>query len=85
MNVNWTVRLKNKTFWMTIIPAIFVLLKTVAAALGFESDFDGTENIIIQVVEVVFVILAAVGVVVDPTTAGVGDSQRALGYTEPSK
>lgn len=85
MNVNWTVRLKNKTFWMTIIPAIFVLLKTVASALGFEFDFDGTENIIIQVVEVVFVILAAVGVVVDPTTAGVGDSQRALGYTEPSK
>lgn len=85
MKVNWTVRLKNKAFWMTIIPAIFVLIRTVSTALGFELDLGTTESTILQVVDVVFVVLAALGVIVDPTTVGFNDSTRALTYTDPSK
>lgn len=83
--INWTVRLKNKTFWLTVIPAIFVLVKTVASALGFSIDLSIAENTIMQVVEVVFVVLTALGVIVDPTTVGVGDSVRAMSYVKPSK
>lgn len=83
--INWTVRLKNKTFWMTVIPAIFVLVKTIATALGFNLDLTIAENTILQIVEVVFVVMAALGVVVDPTTAGIADSARALTYDRPAK
>lgn len=85
MKINWTVRLKNKAFWMTVIPAIFVLINTVATALGFDIDLSVTENTILQVVNVIFVVLTAIGVVIDPTTVGINDSARALTYTEPSK
>nr|DAE23797.1 MAG TPA: holin [Siphoviridae sp. ct9lR64] len=85
MKLNWTVRLKNKTFWMTVIPAVFVLIKTVAGALGFELNLGTTESTILQVVDVIFVVLAALGVIVDPTTAGISDSARAMTYTHPSK
>lgn len=85
MKVNWTVRLKNKTFWMTVIPAIFVLIKTVASALGFELNLGTVESTILQVIDVVFVVLAALGVIVDPTTVGINDSARAMTYTTPSK
>ena len=85
MKINWVVRLKNKTFWMTVIPAIFVLVKTVATALGFNIDLAETESVILQVVNVIFVVLAFLGVIVDPTTKGFNDSARAMTYTEPSK
>lgn len=85
MKVNWTVRLRNKTFWMTIIPAIFVLISTVTKALGFDLNFGPTESMILQIVDVVFVILTTLGVIADPTTAGMSDSARAMTYTEPSK
>jgi phi LC3 family holin len=85
MKVNWTVRLKNKTFWVTVIPAVFVLISTVSKALGFDLNLETTENTILQVVNVIFVILTTLGVITDPTTVGIGDSARALTYTEPSK
>lgn len=85
MKVNWTVRLKNKTFWVTVIPAVFVLISTVSKALGFDLNLETTESTILQVVNVIFVILTTLGVITDPTTVGLGDSARALTYTEPSK
>ena len=85
MKVNWTVRLKNKTFWVTVIPAVFVLISTVSKALGFDLNLETTESTILQVVNVIFVILTTLGVITDPTTVGLSDSARALTYTEPSK
>lgn len=85
MKVNWTVRLKNKTFWVTIIPAVFVLVSTVGKALGFDLNLGTTESTILQVVDVIFVILTTLGVITDPTTVGMNDSARAMTYTEPSK
>ena len=42
-----------------------------------------TQNHIVQLVNQVLTFLGLIGVIVDPTTAGLGDSERALGYTEP--
>ena len=81
--INWKVRLKNKTFWLTIIPAAIVLIMTIANIFGFELDLAELQGKLIAVVEAVFVVLGILGIVVDHTTKGVGDSARALGYEEP--
>ena len=37
-NINWIVRIKNKNFWLTIIPALLLLVQVVAALFGFTLD-----------------------------------------------
>lgn len=83
--INWKVRLKNKSFWLALIPAVLLLIQAVAALFGFELDLDFLGERLLAVVNAVFVVLTILGVVVDPTTQGVGDSERALGYDEPAK
>lgn len=84
MKVNWTVRLKNKTFWITIIPAVLLLIQVIAGVFGFTLDLGELGNKLLDVVNAVFSILVILGVVTDPTTTGVSDSTRALNYTEPN-
>ena len=83
MMINWMVRIKNKAFWMSFIPAVLLLIQVVAATFGFALDLGELGNKLLAVVDAVFCVLAILGVVTDPTTAGVSDSQRALTYTEP--
>jgi phi LC3 family holin len=83
MNINWQVRLKHKTFWLAIIPAVLLLAQAVASVFGFTLDFTDLAGKLAAVVEAAFVVLTILGIVVDPTTKGIGDSARALGYTEP--
>ena len=85
MKINWLVRIKNKTFWLALIPALLLLAQSIAAMLGFSIDLSGVSDKLISVIETVFTVLAILGVVVDPTTAGVGDSKQALTYMEPKK
>lgn len=85
MNLNLKVRIKNKTFWMLVVPAVFLLIQAVAAVFGFTLDLTTLQGKVLAVVDAVFALLAALGVVVDPTTAGVGDSARAMTYDEPWK
>lgn len=82
-NINWLVRAKNKTFWITLIPAVIVLIQEVAAVFGFIIDLSGLGNNLVSVVKAAFVVLAILGIVIDPTTAGAGDSDNAMTYTEP--
>lgn len=83
--INWKVRIKNKSFWLALIPAVLLLIQAVAALFGFELDLDFLSERLLTVVNALFVVLTILGVVVDPTTQGVGDSERALGYDEPAK
>lgn len=81
--INWMVRIKNKAFWMSFIPAVLLLIQVVAATFGYVLDLGDLGNKLLAVVDAVFCVLAILGVVTDPTTAGVSDSRRALTYTEP--
>ena len=81
--INWTVRIKNKTFWMTVIPALALVVQAVAAVFGYELDFSTLVGKILAVVDAVFALLVILGIVVDPTTEGIQDSKRAMTYTEP--
>ena len=83
--MNWKVRIKNKTFWLTVIPAVLLLIQVVAAVFGYTLDFGDPGNKLLAVVNAVFALLAILGVVNDPTTAGVADSTQALTYQEPKK
>lgn len=85
MKINWKVRISNKAFWITIIPAVLLLIQVIAAALGFKLDLSDLGDKLLDVVNAVFMVLTILGVVTDPTTAGVSDSKQALTYTKPKK
>ncbi len=85
MKINWIVRIKNKLFWIAFIPAILILIQAVANVFGYTLDLGDLGNKLLAVVEAVFVILAILGVITDPTTSGLSDSTKALTYTEPKK
>lgn len=85
MSINWRARIKNKAFWVAIIPADLLLVKQVCAVFGVQLDFGGLQAQLVAIVGTVFAILAILGIVVDPTTAGVRDSEQAMGYTEPKE
>ena len=83
--MNWIVRIKNKNFWLTLIPAVLLLIQTVAAVFGFELDFGELGNQLVAVVNAVFAVLVILGIVNDPTTKGLGDSKQALTYEKPKE
>lgn len=81
MKVNWKVRFKNKTwlamFLSLIVNFIFNILKL------FDVVPVVTENLVMNIVGQVLTVLGLFGVIVDPTTAGLNDSERAMNYVEP--
>ena len=81
--INWKVRLKNKTFWLTAVPAVLLLAAQVLKLFGVEWDYSGLSEQLTAIVGTIFAILALLGVVNDPTTQGVGDSRQALDYDRP--
>ena len=82
-NINWKVRLTNKTFWLSLIPAVLLLIQLVAAVFGYALDLGELGNRLLAVVNALFAVLAILGVVNDPTTQGVADSKQALTYVTP--
>ena len=83
MKINWIVRIKNKAFWLAVIPAAALVVQAVAALFGYTINLETWVGKLQAVVNAVFALLAILGIVVDPTTDGVGDSNRALKYAEP--
>ncbi len=81
MKINWKVRIKNPVFWTTIIPAVTGMVYTVLGALGVVPAL--TENMVLNIMTVVITALTALGVLVDPTTAGLSDSHMAMTYKAP--
>ena len=83
MKINWTVRLKNKVFWVALIPAVLLLAQQICALFGYTLDVAGISDQLVSIVGTVFSVLALLGVVTDPTTKGVSDSEQAMTYEEP--
>ena len=71
MRVNWLVRLKNKTFWLSFIPALLLLVQVIASVFGYSLDLGELGNKLLAVVNAVFALLSILGIVTDPTTSGV--------------
>ena len=83
MKINWIVRIKNKAFWIAVIPAVALVVQAVSAVFGFTLNLNTLVGKLLAVVDAVFALLVILGVVIDPTTAGVQDSQRAMSYEKP--
>lgn len=82
-NINWKVRIQNKAFWVAMIPTALLLITQAAGIFGFELDLSALGDKLVDFAETVFVALALLGIIVDPTTPGVQDSERAMQYVKP--
>lgn len=85
MSINWKVRIKNKPFWLALIPALLLLVQVCAAPFGYEWDFGVLNAQLSAIVNALFAVLAILGIVADPTTKGMGDSEQALSYEKPKE
>lgn len=80
MKINWKVRFKNKVWLGGFIGAIVTFVFTMLEL--FEIAPGVSESLVMNGVQAILVILAGIGVLVDPTTKGANDSERALSYEE---
>ena len=81
MNINWKVRFQNKAFLTGLISLVVVFIYDLLQLLGIAPVV--TQSAVMQVAEGIPTILGMVGVIADPTTAGLTDSRQALTYTSP--
>lgn len=81
MKINWKVRLKNPVLWLTLAPTIVTFVYTILAA--FDVFPKISEYDVIEWLGAIVTALASIGILNDPTTDGLNDSQRALTYTNP--
>ena len=70
--INWKSRIKNKQFWLSIIPAVLLLIQVVAV-LGYKFQIEMINKQLLDVVNALFVVLTILGIVTDPTTPGLSD------------
>jgi phi LC3 family holin len=82
MKINWQVRIKNPVFWLTIIPAAATFVYAILGAFGIIPPIS--EDVLVNALSAIITALATLGVLVDPTTKGAGDSDRAMSYTKPN-
>ncbi|MDU0406117.1 hypothetical protein ML8HA_01919 [Lactococcus lactis] len=69
---------KKQSFLLALLPALFLLIQAIGAPFGYKWDFVILNQQLAAVVNAAFALLAIVGVVADPTTSGLGDSDRVL-------
>ena len=81
MKINWKVRLRNKAWLMSIIALVITFVYDLLAMLEVVPTV--TEEWIMGIVQTALTLLTALGVLIDPTTQGVADSERAMLYVEP--
>ena len=81
--LKWKVRFKNKVWLGSFLSLIVGFIYSMLAL--FDIFPQVTQNLVVQLLNQVLTFLGLIGVIVDPTTAGLGDSERALGYEEPYK
>lgn len=83
MKINWKVRLRNKTWLASVIALVITFVYDLLAMLEVVPAV--TEDWLLSVVQTVLTLLTALGVIIDPTTQGMTDSDRAMLYDEPGK
>lgn len=81
--INWKVRFKNKAWLLTMAVTVIAFVYQVLGLLGFVPAIS--QDQVTQLVTLVVNMLVCLGIVIDPTTAGVTDSQQAMSYNEPRK
>lgn len=83
MKLNWKVRFKNKVWLGSFCSLVIGFVYSMLAL--FDVFPAVTQSLVVQLLNQLLTFLGLIGVIVDPTTAGIGDSERAMGYQEPWK
>lgn len=78
MKINWKIRFKNRVWLLTFIGAIVAFAYQVCTLLGVAPRV--AEDQVMDFVKILLTLLVGLGVIVDPTTTGTADSDRALTY-----
>ena len=81
--INWKVRIKNKQWWLYMIPAVLILINAVAKVFGYDLDFSILGEQLETVIRAAFTLLALLGVISDPTTKGYKDGELGSRYISP--
>lgn len=76
MKINWKLRLRNPIFWLTAVPSLTAVIYSVLGLFGIVPRFS--EDMLINVITTIITLLSALGVLVDPTTKGLCDSDSVL-------
>ena len=71
--IDWKSRIKNKQFWLSLIPAVLLVIQVVAVPFGYKFQIDVINQQLLDVVNAVFVVLTILGIVTDHTTPGLSD------------
>lgn len=79
MDINWKVRFKNKAFLLSVTSGALLIAKQVASVKGVNIPVEEIST----AVDATLGLLVAMGVVIDPTTQGISDSENAMTYTYP--
>ncbi|HEM1079705.1 TPA: phage holin [Listeria monocytogenes] len=82
MKINWIVRFKNLVWVIALVGGLFLIAQSVLYVFGIEWDYNELLNRLITVITSIF---ALIGIIQDPTTAKIKDSERAQKYNEPGK
>ncbi|MGG1363676.1 phage holin [Bacillus velezensis] len=90
--INWKVRLKNKLFLTTLASKTAVMIQAVVAGLVALNvvhidlaQLDTYLKVLLGIVDAILIYLSFLGLVTDPTTSGVSDSDQALDYESPKE
>lgn len=81
MKINWKVRFKNKVWLTAFISLIVGFIYNILRA--FDVIPTISQQLVMDIVGQFLTFLGMFGVVVDPTTEGLGDSKRAMSYEKP--
>ena len=84
MMITWKVRILNKTFWLTLVTALALLIQSFLAVFGVKLELGETIDKLLVFINALFAVLMIVGIVNDSTTSGVSDSTRAMTYERPN-
>lgn len=83
MKINLKARFRHKTFVVALFSLLLVLANQIAGLFGVDITIYNDQ--ITSLAETIFAILGMLGILIDPTTEGISDSERALNYDEPWK
>lgn len=83
--INWNVRLRNRNFVIALVGAIILLVQQVGELFGLHLNLSDLTEKIVNIITLVFSIMTLLGVVNDPTTHGLSDSEQALTYDKPKE
>ena len=78
MKINWKVRLRNKTWLASVLALIVSFAYDLLAMVDVVPPLS--EDWLMSLMQTLLTLLTALGVVIDPTTDGAADSDRAMGY-----